>query len=521
MTAQVARRPVFPYGQHSVGFMKKSTAVLSGLVIAIAAVTTAGAWYTGQRLPAELERSVALANQQLKQALVGAGGSATIELVSVERHFFTSTAHYRVKVKDVQVGEAPLNFEVGVVDNVEHGPFPWSRIKAFKLMPVMAASNAQLQKDEATAAWFAAAGEQSPLQGQFSLGYGGAVESTLKLLPVTLHETDGNALQFSGLELLAKTDREGKHVKLDGSADNLEMTLVGEDHPPIKLLLNGFSITGDLTSTGYDRVYVGSLNAALAESQVTLGPQQDVVVFKGLEQNNQYSADGDKMAGRLEYKVADINYNGRAVGAGEMVFSMQRFDIPTLQSLIEWYSTKLPQVQAAQAAGEPFPAIEMSGEERTRVHADLQKLLSAKPQIALENLSFKTANGESRFSLSVDLANPSAFDLPSDQLSKQLISQLQAKLTLSKPMIGDLAALQALLQGQDDAQTIAQQSSQAGELVGMMAVQSGMATVQGNDVVSSLHYADGMVDFNGRKMTVEEFAMIFAAHLQAIVGPRG
>jgi Bacterial protein of unknown function (DUF945). len=47
-------------------------------------------------------------------------------------------------------------------------------------------------------------------------------------------------------------------------------------------------------------------------------------------------------------------------------------------------------------------------------------------------------------------------------------------------------------------------------------VQSGMATVQGNDVVSSLHYADGMVDFNGKKMTVEEFAMLLAAHFAAM-----
>lgn len=54
----------------------------------------------------------------------------------------------------------------------------------------------------------------------------------------------------------------------------------------------------------------------------------------------------------------------------------------------------------------------------------------------------------------------------------------------------------------------------------MMAVQSGLATVQGDDVVSSLHYADGMVDFNGQKMTVEEFAMLMAAHLAAL-SPRG
>jgi uncharacterized protein YdgA (DUF945 family) len=109
----------------------------------------------------------------------------------------------------------------------------------------------------------------------------------------------------------------------------------------------------------------------------------------------------------------------------------------------------------------------------------LAKLLAAKPKVAVENLSFKTANGESRFNLSMDFAAPTSFDLPPDQLSKQMITE-HSKLSVSKPMIGDLATLQALLDGQTDAQAIAMQSSQAGEMVGMMALQSGMATVQGN-----------------------------------------
>jgi len=54
----------------------------------------------------------------------------------------------------------------------------------------------------------------------------------------------------------------------------------------------------------------------------------------------------------------------------------------------------------------------------------------------------------------------------------------------------------------------------------MMALQSGMATVKGDDVVSNLHYADGMVDFNGKKMTVEEFVMSLAA-LMAAPWPQG
>lgn len=39
---------------------------------------------------------------------------------------------------------------------------------------------------------------------------------------------------------------------------------------------------------------------------------------------------------------------------------------------------------------------------------------------------------------------------------------MKSKLSLSKPMMGDLATLQALLDGQTDAQAIAMQSSQAG-----------------------------------------------------------
>ncbi|VVP74222.1 Protein YdgA [Pseudomonas fluorescens] len=501
--------------------MKKITGVLSGLVIAIAAVATAGAWYTGKQLPAELDRSLAVVNQQLKQALIGSGGSMTIELVSLDQHLFTSTAHYRLKGTDIQSGGAPVDFEAGVVDTLEHGPFPWSRVKALKLMPVMVASNAELQKGESIAAWFAAAGEQSPLRTHFSMGYGGSVDGKVTLLPLRLDEADGNKLDFSGLELRSSSDRDGKNIELHGTAGKLDLTVVGEDHPPVKMLFRGLSIDGDLTSTGHAMVYGGSFNAAVAESQLTLGPQQDVAVLKGLEVSSLSTVAGDKMDGRIQYKLGGMTYNGRAVGSGEMVFSMKRYDIPAFQSLMEWYATKLPQVQAAQAAGVPFPELDMTEQERTKVHADLAQLLSAKPQFALENLSFKTANGESRLNLTVDLANPSSFDLPPDQLGKQLVSQVQGKLTLSKPMIGDLATLQALLQNQGDPQAIAQQAGQAGEMVGMMAVQSGLATVQGNDVVASLHYADGMVDFNGQKMTVEAFAMMLAGLLQGAVGPRG
>ncbi|AIZ33718.1 YdgA family protein [Pseudomonas parafulva] len=502
--------------------MKKSVGILSGLAVAIAVVTTAGAWYTGKQLPAELEQSIARGNAELQKALVGTGGTMTIELVSLEQHLFTSQAQYRLKANDLRLNEGePVSFEVGVNDHIEHGPFPWSRVKVLKLLPVMAVSNSQLQKDDTTAPWFAAASDKSPVVGQVTLGYGGGVQSDIQLAPVKLDEGDGNVMDFGGMQLLLKGDKEGKDLEIHGESQRLDMTLVGDDHPPVKLQMSGFKMGGELGKSDHDMLYLGHLDLYLANLQATLGPKQEVLVLKGLEQNSLSTAEGkDRVGGRVEYKVSDITYAGRQVGSGQMVMSMKSINMAAAQALLEWYQSKLPELQAAAAQGEGQMAPQMTPEEEAKVKADLQKLLADKPQFALEDLSFKTANGQSRFNLSMDFANPTSFDLPPDQLIKQLVSRLQSKLTVSKAMVSDLTTLQALLDGQTDAQAIAMQSSQAGEMLGVMALQSGMATVEGNDVVSSLNYADGMVDFNGKKMPVEEFVMMMSAQL-AVLSPQG
>ena len=498
--------------------MKKSVGILSGLAIAIAVVSTAGAWYTGKQLPGELDNAVSRSNEQLKKALTNYGGSMTVELVSLDQHFFSSTAQYRLKAKDINLGHGEVvSFDLGMTDQIEHGPFPWSRVKALKLVPVLAASSSSLQKDDLTAPWFAAAGEQSPISAHTSLGFSGNIDSTISVAPLKHTEADGSSLDFSGMSLEVSGDQQGKASKFHGSADRFVMKLVGEDHAPATLELSGLKVGGNLAASKHDAVYVGNVDLLLAEAKATLGDKQQVLVLKGLEQNVLQTLDGpDTVGGRVDYRVADITWDGRAVGNAQMGVSVKSLNAPALQSLSKWYQAHLPEFEAAQAAGQPVPEIQMDEAEKARFHGDLQQLLASKPKLAIENLAFRTANGESRFDLSMDFASPASFDLPPDQLSKQLITEVKSKLSLSKPMIGDLATLQALLEGQTDAQAIASQSSQAGEMVGMMALQSGMATVQGNDVVSSLHYADGMVDFNGKKMTVEEFAMLLAAHFAAM-----
>ncbi|MDD0975751.1 YdgA family protein [Pseudomonas fontis] len=496
--------------------MKKTVGALSGLALAVAAICTAGAWYTGQQLPAVLDQSIAQSNQQLAQSIAGAGGSAQIELLSLERHLYSSTARYHLKVENLQLGEERVSFELTFVDRIEHGPLPWSRLKAFKLMPVMASSNYALEKDAGTAGWFAASNDVAPLQGHMSLGYDRSVDGQLRLMPLDITQAEGSSVKLSGVTLDISGGAKGETVKLAGDLGSLAMTLVTPDRPPVKIALQGLELAANLKLTPFG-FYVGQVDLLLADSAFTYGDRQAELAFKGMEQRNDYQIEGSQLAVKQVYKVADISYDGKPVGSAQVAWSARRLDVPAVQALMEFYANNLPAFEQATAAG-VSPSQALTEAQRADFQQRILAVLAGKPQLALDDVSFKTANGESRFKLTVDLAQPASLDLPLEQVSRQMIEQVQSDLSLSKPMIGDLAALQAKVQGEDVQQI--EQASRAGEMVAQMAMYTQLATIKDDAIVSNLHYANGQVNLNGKNMTVEQFAALLMSNFGALQGPR-
>jgi uncharacterized protein YdgA (DUF945 family) len=201
-----------------------------------------------------------------------------------------------------------------------------------------------------------------------------------------------------------------------------------------------------------------------------------------------------------------------------MALSMKNVDVPSMLVLTKLYQDKMAPVQAAAAAGEPVPELQLSDAEQALADTNVNQLLAAKPQVAVENLSLKTTRGESKFNLVVDLAKPSSMELPPMELGKQIIALLDANLSLSKPMIADVAALQAQLAGVTEPEAIEQQSQLASEMVSGVAVGTQLATLVGSDVVSKLHYVNNEVTFNGQKMTVEQFLAFVMSKVGAMGG---
>jgi uncharacterized protein YdgA (DUF945 family) len=486
--------------------MNKSAGVLLGIVVAIGAISAGGAWYTGTKIEGVLNTAIGNANKELQAAMVGSKGTASLELVSLERNVFSSTAHYRLKGEGEMFGDAPV--ELLFVDHIEHGPLPFSRLVSLKWLPVMATSHYELEKTPLTAKWFAATKDLSPLKGVVNIGYDNSTNGTFELLPLETALDDKSSLKFSGLNMDIAASAQAQKVKANGYMDSLKLTTVAEDQAPVTVELNGLTLASNLVKSTYG-YYTGENTLELTSSKTTFGPKQSIVGVNKFEMKNQTEESGTNASGRADYKVGELTFNGKTIGSAQMAMSLKNLDIPATMSLMEVYQTKLQPYEqaaaAATAAGEPAPELNLTPAEDAQVKAGLEKLLAAGPQLALENLSFNTANGESRANLVLDLAKPASMDLPPDQLARQLIALLDINLQVSKPMLVDLLSLQAQADGQTDAKTIVDQATATSDMFSAMAVGTQLAKLDGTNVVSKLHYANNQVDFNGQKMTVEAF----------------
>ncbi len=496
--------------------MNKPAVVLLGLVVAVGVVSAGGAWYTGKQLEPVLQTAVQDANKELHRSMAGVDGTLDLELVSLDRGLFSSTAHYRLKGQGSFFGEQNPNPELLFVDHIEHGPLPFSRLVSLKWLPVMATSHYALEKNATTEKWFAAAKDQSPLKGVANIGYSRSVTGNLELLPLEFKDETAT-VSFSGANLDFDSTAEGKKVKVDGFMNSLKVAAIDGNGSPVDIDLAGLTVASNLEKSTFD-FYTGQNTVELSDAKLTYGPQKAVLTLKGFEQKDTSAVKDNNLNGRVDYKIDEIGYQGKPVGSAAMALSVKNIDVPSGLLLTKLYQDKMQPVQAAAAAGQPVPELQLTEAEQALAEANVNQLLAAKPQVALENLSLKTAHGESKLNLLVDLTKPSSMELPPVELGKQMIALLDLNVNLSKPMIADVAALQAQAGGVTDPKAIEQQAQMASEMVSGMAVGTQLATLVGSDVVSKLHYANNEVTFNGQKMTVEQFIGFVMGKIGAMSG---
>jgi uncharacterized protein YdgA (DUF945 family) len=484
--------------------MKKTAAIAAGILVAGAVLASAGAWYTGTQLEGVLRTSIEQANGQLHDAMLGVDAQVSVELVSLERHFYSSTAHYRITAIGRALGDKPV--ELLFVDHIEHGPLPFSRLKQLKLMPVMVTSNYQLERNELTEKWFAASKGETPLKGSVSLGYDRSTSGTLELLPLDIALDDTSSLQFSGMNVDIDASDQAEKIRVGGTMDSLRLSTLSADNTPLRLELRNLRIDSD-RHLGESGFYLGTDNATLGTAELRYG-KEPPLLLKSLKQSAASEESGSSLSASIGYDIGMISYGGHEIGAAQLAWNLKNLDIQASRSLFKLYQAKIEALQQNDA--EP---LSLDDAQQAQLRTDLDRLLTVKPQLALERVSLKSAHGESHFGLVIDFARPQSFDLPADQLAKQIIGQLDAKLLLSKAMIKDVAAAHLQGLGQDDVSMAEQQATYTADMAGEIALGTELATLEGDNVVANLHYGDGQVDLNGRKMSVEEFVSLVMARM--------
>ncbi|WMD19089.1 YdgA family protein [Achromobacter seleniivolatilans] len=480
--------------------MKKSA--ILGIVVVLGAAWTGGAWYTGQKAEDFIKNEIADGNVQLKKGFDKWGIASSMELLSFERGVFSSTAHYRVRLTTPAAqGKPAQERDVLFVEHLNHGPFPLSNLKAGKFAPAMMASDFALEESPAVQEWFTAAKGAVPLSGHYSVSYSKNVSGTFDVAPVTFAQGD-TKLTFTGMKGDIDYTTSSKRAVFALNSDGLDLSGPSDTSDIVSMSMKGIAINGDLTQNG-DSMYLGSQKVAFKNWTIT-SKERPPVQLKDTAIAVDLTEAGAAMGAKMVLDFGMINVQDKDMAGLKLAIDLQKVDAKAFKAINAVYeaaSTRMLQSKGAQQTPE------FTDEEKQIMKTNAELILAGNPTLAVAPLEVRTANGKSTFNLNLDLTKPAAMDGDASQMLMQAVRKLDAKLVLSKGNLGDLMAIEPQVRGVP-AEQAAQTAKGQVEMIGTMATAMGVAKVENDSIVSYLNYADGQVDFNGKKMPVEQFLMM-------------
>ncbi|XLX40496.1 YdgA family protein [Ectopseudomonas mendocina] len=476
--------------------MNKTTLAIA-IPLAIVGASVAGAWYTGTLVEQQLQAAISQANASLTQEAPHL--KAQMQLVELEQGVFSSRARYTLSFS-LEADAEPLTLAFS--DNLEHGPFPPSRLAAGKLAPVMAQSHFSLERNELTAPLFDAAGGKSPLTGEVALNYDQSQKGRIDLAALQ-HTHAAGTLRISPASLDFSGSSDRKHISASGQLAEMDFDFAESNRGgPVSVQLRDLSLQADKQENA-NGFALGPSSATIKRVMIQASQDQqielqDAVIEEALTQN------GSSLDQSVAYRVGQVRVQEQNVGGVKLALSARHIDEAAFKALKDAYNQLLLSSLEGQKPGsdteEEFKDLTLA-------------LLEGAPVLALDEFSLNTANGQGKATLSFNLRKPAEDASSPEEMAQSALAALQADIRLDKAVIGDLATVQGALEGAAtgaaDAQAIAQQAQMMTEMFSGMALASQWVVEDGNALRGSLAYADDKVTFNGKAMSVAEF-MAFA-----------
>ncbi|MBH3353403.1 YdgA family protein [Stutzerimonas stutzeri] len=473
------------------------------LALAVAvplALFGAATFYTSTQVESTARDAVDQANLKLREMGVGAGADVSLTLLSFERGLLSSTARYQI---DIDVADDEGNTEHYALllnDRLEHGPFPVSRLSRGQLMPVAAQSHFELERTPLTQKLFDAASGEVPLVGEVTIGYDGGQAGDLRTAALNI-EDDGS-VRIAPASFNFEANRDGSDVRMDGELAEIDIDLQRSDSgQPVQVSLRGIGLSAD--KQDYDAGFGFGPSAITLQRMEIKAGDEPAVVIQQASVEEALSRGSRGLDQTIGYRIGEVSAKGQTFRNLALVFSLRNLEESSLKALVASYKDILDQSATPQ---ESFAG--MTSAQQQELQARALQLLEHKPTLALDEFGFETAHGAARLSVVLDLQSPSAEAFTPDAMITSMLASLKADAGVDRNLVRDIAGLVVqnnARDGQLDQAALQQETEAATELFSGMALNTGWSRLERERLVSSLHYANDKVTFNGREMSVPEF----------------
>ncbi len=476
--------------------MKKSVAITAGVIIVAAGAWLGATWYTGKRIEAQTQQYLAQANEKLANALPGVG--IRIEQDRYARGFFGSQARYTITFTTEQTEEEKTPVTVAVASRIEHGPFPGGALKRGKWLPQLAFVHSELENSELLKPVFDMAQGKPLLWSDAVVSYNGQADGEGGVAALSLKDNEG-AFSFSGATVRSRYDHRDQNIKGRIEADAFVLD-IHEDDEPVKASVKDIGVDID-SRMGKFGLSVGTSDMLIKSLEVSSPNLESPLRVDNLGYAMDITENDSVVGGKAVYRIGKVSLGKEDFGGGELALSAAHLNGQSLKAFTETYRQMMQDLMAGNEADDG-----LKDEQIGALIESGGKLLAGNPSIAIDQLVWRNAAGESRFDLKVDLSKPQGDDFiqsGADFLQKAL-KRIDANLQVSKPMAAALAEQILRLRGAsaEDAKREAQESIQA--LAGMAEMMN-LGRNDGDNLVSKFSYADGRGELNGKEVPVKEW----------------
>lgn len=479
--------------------MKKSLVAVS-VIAALGVVWTGASWYTGKQLESRIAGMIANANSELKRTAPQAGVELSYQ--NYQRGVFSS--RLQLVVKPVAGVENPLikpGQSVVFNEEVSHGPFPLAQLKTLNLLPSMASVRTTLVNNETSNPLFDMTKGQSVFDAQTRVGYNGSTTYAVTLAALN-YEKEQKKVVFSGGKFNLDADGEGNVITLKGDAQSGLVSAVNEYGQHVQITFDGLKSDGSSKLTEFDE-RVGAQKLTIDKFTVSI-EGEEMAAIDGLQLDAKSDV-AKEIDGEIHYVMDALKVQNQNLGGGKLTLKIAGLDGQAWHQFSQQYNAQTQTLLADPEIAEDTVLYQKKTVDI--LLSNLPVLLKGDPVITVAPLSWKNDKGETAFNLSLFLKETSASTAQEQQLDR-VIKSMESKLVIPMDMATEFMTQIARLEGYQDEQA-GQIASQQVKMLAAMGQMYHITSVEDNNIVASLQYANDQVTLNGREMPLADFMKQF------------